>query len=517
MDNMRKTIFPLFIGVIVLILVISPYFIASRAGGGEVVFTGFLFNPLDGNSYLAKIYQGWRGDWLFRLPFTAEPGNGAFLFLFYLGLGHLSRLLGIPLLTTFHLARILGCVVLLFSLWNFYGRILKNHRSQLIAFALASLGSGMGWLFVSVGAFTSDFWVAETFPFLSSYANPHFPLGLAMVLWLIMPVFKPSETLKMKVFTAIGALTLSVINPFGVVITVMVLAGHVLYLALMKTEVKSLLIRVFLVCIFGLPILVYDLWVASTDPAFMSWNAQNLTRSPPVWDLIVSLSPALIFGVIGALVSLKSIQKDPGLPMVLLVVWSILGLVTLYLPFGLQRRFMMGLYVPLAGLTAFGLEHIAHGNLKRHRLLTITTFLLAFPTNLIVLIAAWGGIHAQDPQIYLTPGEVQAINWIQENTAPDDLILSSPEMGLFIPGMTGRRVIYGHPYETVGAEFEEAEVRAIYSGEFSKTELNTILKERGVAFVFLGLRERSLGTSTFFKDLQPVFSEGEIVIYQVNP
>ena len=35
------------------------------------------------------------------------------------------------------------------------------------------------------------------------------------------------------------------------------------------------------------------------------------------------------------------------------------------------------------------------------------------------------------------------------------LILSSPEMGLFIPAQTGRRVLYGHPFETVNADAEK--------------------------------------------------------------
>ena len=68
--------------------------LAVIAGGDTHVFGGFLLNPLDGNSYLAKMQQGASGSWRFTLPFTPEPGEGAYLFLFYLALGHLCRLTG---------------------------------------------------------------------------------------------------------------------------------------------------------------------------------------------------------------------------------------------------------------------------------------------------------------------------------------------------------------------------------------------------------------------------------------
>ena len=179
--------FAVIISLIVLVLVTLPYLLAAGSGGTDYEFNGFLLNPQDGNSYLAKMRQGWEGQWRFRLPFTADSGEGAYLFLFYLFLGHLARLVDLPLVIAFHFARLLGAGLLLWTLWRFFGALLSNSRSRRLAFALASLGSGMGWLLLPTGAFTSDFWVAEAFPFLSAYANPHFLIGLALVLWLVMP------------------------------------------------------------------------------------------------------------------------------------------------------------------------------------------------------------------------------------------------------------------------------------------------------------------------------------------
>src|SRR3989304_2049355 len=112
----------LFVSGVMFILIALPYLGAAQAAGQDYHFGGMLLNPVDGNSYLAKMYQGWQGNWQFRLPFTVESGEGAYLFLYYLFLGHLARLGGISLLLTFHLARLGGSLFMLLALWRFYRR-----------------------------------------------------------------------------------------------------------------------------------------------------------------------------------------------------------------------------------------------------------------------------------------------------------------------------------------------------------------------------------------------------------
>ena len=81
--------------VVVGLAIVLPFVIAALVGGPQRVFVGFLFNPIDGATYLAKMYEGLMGQWRFTLPYTAEPGQGAYLFLFYLFLGHLARWTGL--------------------------------------------------------------------------------------------------------------------------------------------------------------------------------------------------------------------------------------------------------------------------------------------------------------------------------------------------------------------------------------------------------------------------------------
>ena len=48
------------------------------------------------------------------------------------------------------------------------------------------LGSGLGWIAAFFQQSTSDLWVAEAYPFLSAYTNPHFPLAIALMLFLLI-------------------------------------------------------------------------------------------------------------------------------------------------------------------------------------------------------------------------------------------------------------------------------------------------------------------------------------------
>ena len=168
------------LGFFIILLISLPFVYAFQSGNAESIFGGFLINPIDGHSYLAKMQQGFQGEWRFVLPFTAEPGQGAYLFLFYLGLGHIARISNLPLIFVFHGFRIFGSVLLIWSLQKLFKTMFSERNDQNLALLMSVVDSGLGWVAILAGMFTSDFWVAEIYPFLSMYTNPHFALGLAL-------------------------------------------------------------------------------------------------------------------------------------------------------------------------------------------------------------------------------------------------------------------------------------------------------------------------------------------------
>ena len=172
---------------------------------------------------------------------------------------------------------------------------------------------------------------------------------------------------------------------------------------------------------------------------------------------------------------------------------------------------MMGLYIPLAGLAAVGLHALREQRKSLARALLVACFL---PGPILLLLTAHAGVTSHNPLLFLSAGEAEALDWIEANAGPDDLVLASPEIGMFIPAHTGRRVIYGHPFETVSAEEEKALVEAYFAGS---PETAGLLADRGVDFIFFGPRERELGAGPAVMPQVPVFDNAEVRIYDVRP
>lgn len=513
MPDRNERAFYWIVGGLFLAASMLPYLFAAQAGGDTLVFGGFLFNPIDGNTYLAKMQQGYSGAWYFTLPYTAEKGAGWLLFLYYLFLGHVARWTGLSLLWVYHLARLAGCLALLAGLVRFILRSLGEGAAGRLALLLAAFGSGMGWLVMPFGAYSADFWVAEAYPFLSAFATPHFSLGLGMLLFLLAPPLaggasQPAWPVR-ALRTTLLAFSLAVISPFGVVIALVGLTWPAAraFFPLRRASVLALLgEKAPWVLLGGAPWLVYYQWAAWRDPLLAGWDAQNLTPTPPIWDLLLAFSPLLLLAVPGVIRALRNGSSEIRQ----VAAWLMLGALLLYAPFGLQRRFMMGVYVPVVVL---GVWFLAQRLPDPRRLWRAGSLLLALalPTNLIILLFTQGAAAAGDPNLYYSRDEAQAFAWISAQTEPDSLILAAPETGLLLPAHTGRRVIYGHPFETVNAEAEKAVVEAYFAAPDT-----SLLAARQVDVVFYGPHERSLGGAEP-QGLPVVFENGGVTLYAAAP
>jgi hypothetical protein len=188
-----------------------------------------------------------------------------------------------------------------------------------------------------------------------------------------------------------------------------------------------------------------------------------------------------------------------------------MGLVLIYVPFSLQRRFLLGLYIPTAGLAILGLEVLRHRFAARARLLTGLLVGLSLPTNLALILILLLGASAHAPELYLTRDEAAALRWIDANTPRQSLVLASPQIGLWIPGYTGRRVLYGHPYETAHAQEQKELVELFYA--FPSPNFDLFPGQR-VDWVFAGPRERAIGSGLDLSSLDLAFSSGKVQIYQ---
>lgn len=508
-----------------LLLAVSlPFVLAYAYSGTDWAFGGFLLNPTDGQTYLAKMQMGWHGAWRFAPPYSAEPGPGAYVYLNYLSLGHLARVLNLPLDLTAHLARLAGVVVMVTGLLRLY-QVTLPAGARKTAAVLAAFGAGLGWAVVFFGLLPSDVWVAEIYPFLSAYTNPHFPFGLGLLLWLLALVCgEPGSAPRAArwFLLAVLSLLLAAVQPFGVVVLAVAL-GSWMALETAVTRRPPGMVRLFQAAAAAVPgglYLLYQYAAIQADPVLSAWNAQNQTPAPPAWDFILSLSPSLLLAAAAAwnLWRRGFRSAHPEEPPVdsgtrLLLAWAIGGLLLAYVPFPLQRRFLTGYYVPLAGLAALFLAELQLRRPAAARRLRHWAVGLSLPTNGVILLISLFGILSHAPELYLTRHEAAVLGWLGSHASPGAVVLAGPEMGLYVPARSAARVIYGHAFETVDAENQKQAVTAVYTGEVRGAALQRYLNDQGVEWIIYGPREQTLGGTPDFLQYPVVFESGPNRIY----
>jgi hypothetical protein len=502
---------------LLLAIVLAPYGVAWRAQPPGFVFSGFLVNPIDGFSYLAKMRQGAGGSWLFRLPYAAEPGAGALLFLYYLFLGHVTRIVAASPLVVYHAARILGTAAMLLASYVFYRATMTAPAARRWAMGLTLFGSGLGWIGIAAaGRLPVDLWVPEAIPFYSAFANAHFPLSAAAMLTALTAFAAPDLRRGVRIAcAALAGLVLALVQPFAVVgvASVAIVWGvwSGLRPATDSPRSEGWRDRLYAAVAFlavTLPWLVYDVWVTGSQPALAAWSAQNLTPTPPPIDVLLGYGLLLVLAAI-SFVTVRPQSTSGGR---WLAVWLIVGLVLVFAPFSLQRRMLLGLFFPMAALSGQVLAEMAAGGRAR-RWLAYGIFVLCIPSNLVVVAASLGGALRQEPEVVLTIAETRAYAWIAANVPPDSLVLAGEVTGNRLPADADVRVRYGHPYETPRAEEELAWVNSIFGSVEPAGEVLAELHEHSIDYVYVGPRERVMGEMTWVAALVPLYEQDGIAIY----
>jgi hypothetical protein len=493
-----------------------PYLLAWRLAPSGTQYTGLLINHFDGESYYAKMQQGARGDWLFHLAFTPEPHDGAFVFTFYLALGHLSAAVGLPLPLVYHLARAAAGMFLLLIAYRFIAHFFDRIPTRQTAFLLLSLSAGFGWLMAPLGFPIADLWVAEGFTFLSILANPHFPLAIGLMLLISLSVLdlagKPLHPTRLAGAAGLGLL-LAIVQPFAVPVILTVLA---VYLGLVtwqrRAPPKPAILVTGAAAIGSAPIMLYDLYVYRTNPALAAWSAQNLTPSLPPWDYALGYGLVLLLALGGIVVTARRRKRTD----IFLLAWVGSALVLLYVPFALQRRFIIGLHVPLTILATLGLEQIIWPKLQVQRRGLFTDLLVGFTalTNVFVPLVSVVGVAQGRPPLAMTADEAAACAWLRNHTAWTDTVLAPPDAGLFIPAWAGNRVVYGHPFETIDTETKLAEVTDFFSAATPSAERRALLERYEVRYVLSFTPES--GSLLEALGLTVTWQQGNAALYRVE-
>ncbi len=510
-------------GSTLVLLAFSPFLWVAFSGvaGDQWQFMGVLNNYRDGATYLSKMAQGAEGSWLIHFWHTSEPHPGVLIQVIYPALGHLASVTGIPPIALFHVARVVASLIMYMALYHLAATIwphTQKIRARRIFFTIASIGSGLGWLFWPLtgdNAFP-DLTIPEIFPFYSSLVNVHFPLTLACLALLAsvcISAFRPGVNDDPNVNNGglIGGLLSFVLAllypqallPFGFAIGLYVL-GYWLH----QREFKMREMRWLLVIVLpALPIAVYYAAIVTYNPVVGEWTQQNLTPSPSLLVMMLGLGVPLAMAVPGIVRSIRQFDQDGDRFMLL---WLVVIVVAIYFPTNVQRRFAAGMMIPIAYFAARALEGFWFQYINRrwrYRLLILIVPLMV--ASYVVLLVLNLNVSVGP---FLNRDYAVAFQWLRTRTQSDDVLLASEEVSVWIPGWVGTRVVYGHPYETLDANVKKAAMERWYAGE-SAAECSELLDDYHVDYIILGPQEELLGHTNCLDSLTPVFRYGSVVVY----
>lgn len=496
-----------------------PYIVGAVQSNDAWRFSGFVIGVEDGNSYLAKMQLGAHGQWLFQLSYAIEQHPRALLNLFYILLGKLAGWLAgtddpirlhTALVIAYHAARVIFGAALLLVSYRFVAEIVPQARQRRFALMLISLGGGLGWLLIALGApgLPLEFYSPESFTFLDLFSLPHlaasracFLSGLLCYLWAVRGRWP-------WLFGAAASwLVMTLIQPFYMVIIFALLALHVAILALLTfrqteaelqrgvdigaTAAKALWVAAAAGGA-GLPLVVYTFLLFAVDPVYHTWGLQNVIVSPAPWHYLSAWGLLIVFAVFG----LRSLYRRNLAMWVLIVGWFVILPLLLYAPYNLQRRFAEGVQVPLAALAVLGLT-AGFGARPAGRMVRryAPPFLLALTIPSTALL--WvGGItmarHRAEP-VFQTAEQVATYDFIARSLPPRAFVLSSYQFGNALPAYAYVVAYIGHGPETPNLESKRAVVREFYNASTLNSVRLASYSVISSPYVVVGPHEREIG------------------------
>jgi hypothetical protein len=530
------------VAVIILAVSCLPYLVGYLATPPDRVFGGFLLDELDSNAYLAKMQQGARGQWTATLLHTPEDHPALVLYLFYLALGHLAARLDLPLILVYHVARIVCGLILLLSLYLFLSLFLAELQRRRLAYLLAAIGSGLGWLIAAIagslalgGISPIDFWLMEAYVFFTLFLFPQSALAMALLLGLLggMAFFFDGTSGWRPWLFALGCgLALALLNPYVLVVAGIVLGGYWLVVWVVRHHPpRREGLALAALGLFLVPHMAYYALQFYSHPVWRSFLDQDVVPSPAVWYYVAGYGLIFLLALPGAWDVLR--RRDQR--QLLLIAWPVMALLAVYVPLSGQRRMVFGAVIPLSALAAIGLlgvvvpwvqgsrpaAWLAARGYSRERLgwlLVAFTVALASISNLFLVASSTLSATLGHPDVTQPVAVEEAIAWLGQHSAPDAVVLSSYRVGNIIPARVGRRVVWGHWDETAFYREKEADVTAFFDGATPDVERQDILRRYEVDYVFHGPREQELGRFKPSADsyLDEVYRNQEVVIYQVE-
>ena len=460
---------PLVMGLVLAVVTAVPYAYAYAVQPSGHVFMGFFYLGDDANTYLAKMRQGWEGAWSWQNRYTTEASPTAYLFMFWIVLGHIAALTSLPLIVVFHLARVAAAFALMAGAWLFICHFIQDGGARRFAFLFLAVGLGMGYVIQALGhpvifgntTDTLDWRMPELTAFYSILALPHFAwsgvfaaVGVALTLKAI-----ERGSLVLGALAGLAWLGQASIHPQMPIL----MGGATAVALLLRPPARRGWAAGALAFAIPAPYILYSYLAFIGNPEVQRWTFHSKNALPPEsFSLFFALAPQLLLALLGLPGALRRRTRED----LFLVGWLVLLAAILYLPNpagDLRRRFLDGIYLPLVVLGARGLYETVLPRLRsvRARRLIPFTYVSFAAVGSAFLVLAPLAVAGQ-AQYTVPASEYDGLTWL--GGQPAGRVLAMPGVGLFVPAYSPDTVYVGHYDETYNFTAKTQTALAVLTG-----------------------------------------------------
>lgn len=512
--------FVLLFSIAVAAISVLPYLYGYFISPPDKQFMGVhSVNATDTSWYISLIEQAREGKILFSYLSFPEYQQPIIFHPLFLLMGWFAKIFNMPNFFVYHLFRAAISLVFLWIGYIFISHFLKEVPKRKIALFFLALGSGIGWIFLAATSnllLAPDTWVKEINGFLTLYETPLDTSGIILMLIIFLSFFKLLETLKTKYAAVVGLVTLLLlfIHPYEFVIIVLLLLSYTLFLTVrQKISLNLLWNKILLIFVLSLPGIMYNFYAVTYSPALNFWLKSEKGEVPSLHPIGYLIG----FGLLGlfSLAAIYKIIKQRNSNFYFLLFWIAAGVFLTYQPWiYFQKRFFEGIGIVFAILAAEGI-FIFSRYLKKYFSKTtaegLILWIVVFTTfsNLVIIQRDIVSYKTRSWPFYLEKDYLNAFEWIKNNAARNEIILSNRDLAFFIPGATGNPIFLGLLVREKSdyGKNKIAELKWFFEKPGNETEKYKFLKQNNIGFF--------LYAPDSFEKQNPYYS-GEKNVYYYN-